>query len=201
MVFGSIDSVVAAVQEDARAEIEKIDRELSAAVARAREEDAQVPVIVADADARVGAARRQAHDRTVAQDWADRQAAIRDREAWMATVTAEGERRLRALDAATARCDLIRLAREALERMPNQPIELLVAPAEIGLLDPAARDELAAASGRPVARVTPAPDVSGGCIAQTLDGHIRYDNTYQARSRRFDAVWRARLGDVYEQRD
>jgi vacuolar-type H+-ATPase subunit E/Vma4 len=196
MQLGSIESVLAAVQEDARAENEQIERETAAAIARAREEDARLPVVVADAEARVGAARRQARDRLAAEDWADHEAAIRDREAWIAQVVDEGERRLAALDPVTARSDIVRFAREAFDCLPDQPLELLVPPRLAGVAD-----LVRSGTSKPVARVTPSEACDGGCIAQTVDGRIRFDNTYRDRRRRFEAIWRARLGDVYGERD
>ena len=198
MPFGSIEAVVAAVQEDANAEVEKVERDLAAAIARARDEDQRLPVVVPDADARISRARRQAHDRIAAQEAADHQSALKDREMWIAQAVTDGERRLLALDVATARADLVRLAREAIDRMPDQALELLVSTARADLLDAATRDEVMTAPGKTIARVTPLPNVgSGGCIVQTLDGRIRYDNTYAARGRRFESYWRARLGEMW----
>jgi vacuolar-type H+-ATPase subunit E/Vma4 len=198
MQFGSIEAVVAAVQEDANAEVEKIERDLAAAITRARDEDAGLPVVVPDADPRISRARRQTHDRIAAEEAADHQSALRDRETWIAQAVTEGQRRLLALDVATTRADLIRLAREAIDRMPDQALELLVSPARADLLDAATRDEIMTAPGKTIARVTLSPNVgSGGCIVQTIDERIRYDNTYAARCRRFASIWRARLGEVW----
>ena len=196
MQLGSIEAVVAAVQEDARAEVDQIERDLAAAIARLREEDARVPVVVADAEARLSAARRQARERLAAEDWADHEAAIRDREAWIARVVDEGERRLGALDPVTARSDLVRLAREALDCLPDQPLEVLVPPLLAGVAD-----LVRSATVKTVARVTPSPACDGGCIAQTVDGRVRFDNTYRDRRRRFEVMWRARLGEMYGEGD
>ena len=201
MQFGSIEAVVAAVREDAKEESEKVERDLAAVIARAREEDARFPVVVPDAEARINRARRQAHDRIAAEDAADHQSAIKDREVWIAQVVAEGQRRLLVLDAATARADLARLAREAIDHMPDQALELLVSATRADVLDAVPRDDFMTAPGKKIARVTPTPNiVSGGCIVQTIDGRMRYDNTYAARCRRFESIWRARLGNMYEQR-
>ncbi len=198
MPFGSIEAVVAAVQEDANAEVEKIERDLAAAIARARDEDRPLPLVVPDAAARISRARRQAHDRIAAEEAADHESALKDREMWIARAVKEGQRRLLALDVATARADLVRLAREAIDRMPDQALELLVPAARADLLDAATRDEIMTAPGKTIARVTPSPNVgSGGCIVQTIDGRIRYENTYAARCRRFESFWRARLGEMW----
>jgi vacuolar-type H+-ATPase subunit E/Vma4 len=197
MLYGSVEAVVVGVQEDAKAEIEKIERDLATTIARLREEDSRLPVVVADADVRVSAARRQGRDRIAAEDRADHQAALTERESWIEQVVAEGERRLRALDPGEVRADLVRLAREAFERMPDQPLEVLVSPAHVDLADAILHDESIAASGRTIAGVKATPEVSSGCIVQTVNGRIRYDNTYRARGRRFEAAWRARLGGLY----
>src|SRR5450759_4839544 len=53
MQFGSIEAVVAAVQEDANAEVEKIERDLAAAVARARDRGGEVALDLLDFGVRV----------------------------------------------------------------------------------------------------------------------------------------------------
>jgi vacuolar-type H+-ATPase subunit E/Vma4 len=200
MQFGSIEAVVLAVQEDAKADVEKIERDLATTIARLREEDAALPVVVPDANARIAAARRQGRDRIAAEDWADRQAALSNRETWIQRVTAEGERKLRALDPAVLRADLVDLVREALDRMPNQPLELLVPAEQIDLAEPILGDPTLAAPGKVVTRVGVTSEVTSGCIVQSADGRIRYDNSYGIRARRFEVAWRARLGELYEQR-
>jgi vacuolar-type H+-ATPase subunit E/Vma4 len=196
---GSIEAVVLAVQEDARAEIDKIERDLATAIARLREEYATLPGDLPDAGARIAAARRQARDRIAAEDWTDHQAALSHRETWIHQVVAEGERKLRALDPAVLRADLVELVREALDRMPNEPLELLVPAGQIDVAEMIARDGTLAASGRVVTRVGVASEVTSGCILQTAGGRIRYENSYSSRARRLEAEWRARLGNLYAQ--
>lgn len=197
MPLGSIEAVVLAVQEDAKAEVEKIERDLATDIARLRQEDAALPVVVPDADARVAAARRQVRDRIAAEDGADHKAALSDRETWIRRAMTEGERKLRGLDAGLLRADLIHFAREALDRMPNTPLELLVPANHRELAETLLRDGALSGSGKVVTRVGVAPEVTSGCIVQTADGRIRYDNSYEARARRFEAAWRARLGEMY----
>jgi len=200
MRFGSIEAVVLAVQEDAKAEVEKIEHDLATTIARLREEDALLPVVVPDANGRITAARRQTRDRIAAEDWADRRAALGNRETWIQRVIAEGGRKLRALDPAVLRADLVDLVREALDRMPNEPLELLVPAGHIDLAETILRDPTLAASGKVVRRAGVTSEVTSGCIVQTADGRIRYDNSYGIRARRFEAASRARLGELYEQR-
>lgn len=165
--FGSIEAVVAAIHEDVRAEIERVDREAAAAIAQLRDEDARTPIVVSDADVHIAAARRQARERLAAEDWRDRSTALEAREAWIARVVIEGNRRLAALDAEARRRDLDRLAPDALARVPGDGSELVV--------------------------------TADGCVAQSADGRVRYDNTYAARAQRLEPVWRAALGELFEQ--
>ena len=199
MRLGSIEAVVVAVQEDANAEIEKIERDVAAAVARLREEDAALPVVVPDAETRLAAARRAVRDRIAGEDWADRLATLSNREAWIARVHDEGERRLAALDPPAVRADLGVFVREAFERMPNTAVELLVPAAHLELAESMWRDGTLVPAGRVIAAVRGTPEVASGCILQTLDGHIRYENTHATRATRLEAVWRAQLGALYEE--
>ena len=59
--WGSVESIVAAIREEARAESDRVDAETAATIARLREEDSRTPVAVPDGDARIESARRQAN--------------------------------------------------------------------------------------------------------------------------------------------
>ena len=197
--FGSIESVLAAIREDARAEIERIESDAAAAVARLRDEDARSPFVVADADVRLAAARRQARERLAEQDWADRQEALNAREAWIARIAAEGQRRSLASEPGVRRRGLLRLAREAVERIGGDDVELLISAADAAVADSAWQSQLANETGRTIS-LTPAVDIaSAGCIARTRDGRLSYDNTYVARARRFESSWRAVVAGLFEQ--
>lgn len=196
--FGSVEAVVAALEEDARAELEKIEREFDASLLRLREDDAQRPVVVTDADGRIGAARRRTAERLAEEDWADRRAALVDREVWMQQVAREGERLLAALDPAGRRADLLRLAREALDRVDGAEVDVTLSPGDVALADAAWRDDAARESGKRIRRVAAAETIAGGCIVEAADGRVRYDNTYETRARRFESAWRAALGELFE---
>jgi len=195
--FGSLEAVVAAIREDARADVERIARDAEAAVARLRREDAAVPVVVPDADARVAAARREARARIAEEDWADRQSALTVREEWIAGVAAAAIRRLQERPADERRADVCLLAAEALDHLGSNECELLVSPADAPILDEAWCRALRRDTGRGV-RVVAAHEVEGGCIARTLDQRLRFDNTYAARARRFEAEWRQALGALFD---
>jgi vacuolar-type H+-ATPase subunit E/Vma4 len=192
---GSVESVIAAIREEARAESERIEAEAAAAIARLREEDRQKPAAIPDADTRIEAARRRAHEHAAEENWADRQAALESRERWMARAVALGLDRLRAADPATRREDLTRLACEAATRIGGRAIAIVVAPGDLALADPSWCAEVAGAVN---ATVTVSADagVAGGCIARSADGRLSYDNTVVARTNRFERAWRSALSGL-----
>jgi vacuolar-type H+-ATPase subunit E/Vma4 len=196
---GSIEAVIAAVHEDAAAEIETIERDCAAAMARLREDDAALPVVVPGADARLAAARQFGRDRIGAEDQAGRHAALNDRETWIDGVVAEGQRRLHELSVDERHADLEVLIRDALERMPNAVLQILVPAVDVAVAR-AIVEGVVSSGGKTVAAVNAAPTLASGCIAQTADRRIRYDNSYAARARRLEPIWRAQLGELYEQR-
>ena len=194
---GSVEAVIAAVREDARGEAERIARDADAVIARLRREDAAAPVVVADAEARMAAARREARARTADEDWADRQSALLARDRWMAAVVDAAARRLQARPPDERRADLAALAREALDHLTATECEILVAPEDAGALDGAWLRAVEAATGRRIAVVVFA-EIGGGCVGQTADRRIRFDNTYRARARRFESEWRRALGALFD---
>ena len=195
--WGSVESIVAAIREEARAESDRLDAETAATIARLREEDSATPVAVPDGDARIESARRQARERAAEENWADRQLALESRERWMARAVALGLDRLRAADAATRREDLLHLASEAAARVGGPAIEIMVAPDDLVLADPT---WCALVAGTIGAAVTVAADaaVTGGCIARSANGRLNYDNTFAARTRRFEGAWRSALSELLE---
>ena len=91
--------------------------------------------------------------------------------------------------------ELAALAREALERLRGDAVEVLVAPSDAGMLDAAWARELAPDR---VVRVVARPGLlPGGCIVQREGGKVAFDNTREARARRFEAAWRTALGALY----
>jgi vacuolar-type H+-ATPase subunit E/Vma4 len=196
--FGSLAAVTLAIQEDARAEVERIDAETADAIARLVREDAGLPVVVPDQELRLAAARRMARERLAEEDWADRRAALEVREHWTAHVAAEGDRRIGALPAADRRTGLLRLACHAAGRIAGDHVQILVSPSDAALADPAWQAEFAAATGKTMA-IRPDASVAGGCIVRSADGRTQYDNTFAARARRFQSTWRPALGRLFDQ--
>jgi vacuolar-type H+-ATPase subunit E/Vma4 len=116
----------------------------------------------------------------------------------MARIAAEGARMLSEIGGADLRADLIRFIAEAVERLPAGPVEVHVAAASLHLAETAADDPLLARHRTNITRIVADESVTSGCVVQTLDGRIRFDNSYEARARRSEAVWRARLGQLFE---
>src|SRR5688572_15199574 len=91
--LGSPASVVAAIHEDAAAEVERIESALSAELASIENETATADVAVADRALRLAAARRGNEDRVARQEWEGRRAAIEQREAWIQEVVTRAQER------------------------------------------------------------------------------------------------------------
>lgn len=195
--FGSVEAVVAAIREDALEETQRIEREGGVAVRRLQQEDAALPVVVADADARLAAARTRARERLAVEDWSDRQSALKAREAWVAAVVAAAEQRLEQRPAGDRLSGLVTLACEALDRLTAAECTLLVSIRDRAIIDAETHHQLERTTGKRVT-VTADGTIAGGCIAESRDGRIRFDNTYAARVRRFEPVWRRALGERFD---
>ena len=195
--WGSVESVIAAIREDARAEGERIDAEAAAAIVRLDEEDARAPAVLADADPRIDAARRRAREFAADEDWADRRVSLDARERWLTRAAELGLERLRTLDTATRREDLLHLACEAATRVGGAAVEILVGFEDLPLADHQWIADVAAATQATITVAT-SPTITGGCIARGADRRLSYDNTFTTRLRRLDAGWRQALSELFE---
>jgi vacuolar-type H+-ATPase subunit E/Vma4 len=195
--LGSPAAVAAAVGDDADAEVDRIEREARAALARIAEEEAKDPAALPEREVRLAAARREAHERRAREDLLDARESLEAREAWIHRAEAEGRRLLaEPAPAADRRAAIARLVQEGLDRLPGDTIVVAVAPADAPLLDEAWARALS--PGRAV-RVVPEEGVSpGGAIVRSADGKVAFDDTLEARARRFEAAWRSALGALYE---
>ena len=122
--LGSPASVVAAIREEAEAEVERLQETTAAELAALRTEATSTSVVIADRDARLTAARREAEERIARQEWEGRRAVMQQREQWMQRVVAAAQERWtvtsgEALDA---------LVREAKSRLPDGACEVIVSP-------------------------------------------------------------------------
>jgi vacuolar-type H+-ATPase subunit E/Vma4 len=178
---GSVASIVAAIREDAAAEVERIEQSAAADIAAIRKEEQDAVVTVADRDVRLAAAWRENQERLAQQEWEGRRAAIEQREAWLARVIAmAGDQWQMTPELMTA------LVREALQNVDSSECEVAVAQNERHLLDPAKFD-------RKINVVT--ASISGGCIVTA--GPVVFDNSLDARAKRLETEWRKALGEVY----
>jgi vacuolar-type H+-ATPase subunit E/Vma4 len=176
--LGSPASVVAAIHEDAGAEVERIESALSAELASIESETATADVAVADRTLRLAAARRGNEDRVARQEWEGRRAAIEQREVWIRAVVARAQE----LWTTSAPEQLNGLIREARAHMAEGACEVGVNERD--------RDAVVVSD----ARVTTA-SIAGGCIVTI--GDVSFDNSFEARSRRLEADWRSALSGMY----
>jgi vacuolar-type H+-ATPase subunit E/Vma4 len=197
--YGSSAAVIAAIDDEADAEVARIEQEARAAIDRLRQQDAADPVVLADRDARVAAARREAAERLARAEWQDTRAALEARERWMADVQERGRARLTAETSAATQAGrrvLATFAVEAIRMLGATACEIVIGREDVASIDEAWRTEVARTSGCSEIRVV-AGDVQGGCIVRTLDGRASFENTVASRMRRFEALWRAALGRIH----
>jgi vacuolar-type H+-ATPase subunit E/Vma4 len=131
-------------------------------------------------------------------DWEDARSALSEREEWLGRALELGRAQLAAAaPPGERRNDLARLAREAIDRLPPGPTEIVVSAADEPLLGPEWRAALAAPADPGTIAIVTGP-VEGGCLVRSIDGRAVFDNTWPARAERLQAVWRSALADVYE---
>lgn len=122
--LGSPASVVAAIREEAEAEVERLQETTAAELAAIRTEATSTSVVIADRDARLTAARREAEERIARQEWEGRRAVMQQREQWMQRVVAAAQERW----TVTSGDALEALVREAKSRLPDGPWDVIVSP-------------------------------------------------------------------------
>ena len=122
--LGSPASVVAAIREEAEAEVERLQESTAAELAAIRAEAASTSVVIADRDARLMAACRETEERIARQEWEGRRALMQQREQWMQRVVAAAQERW----TVTSGDALDALVREAKSRLPDGPCEVIVSP-------------------------------------------------------------------------
>lgn len=197
--LGNVAAVAAAIAEEAAAQIAAMEQELQAALAAIAAAEV-VPTVPPELAARLEAARRAAADRQAADDLEDRRQWLEQRETWFARVVEEGWRRLRRpVEPATRRERLARLAAEAVRALGSDECQLVVGPADRVLLDDAWREHLEQTTGARIVEIVADDTIRDGCIVRSLAGNLMFDNTLEARARRFEGVWRRVLGKRYEQ--
>lgn len=195
--WGSVASVVDALAEDVDAEVARIREAAEAEIEALRRADAADPVRIPDRDARLAAAHRDASEAIARDDWADRCAALQDREEWIARAVTLGLERLRQPECLETPV-LARLVREAAGHLPGSRFEVLLPEASRTRLEDATWQAVAESAGAAVARAEGNGDLpASGCIVRTPDGRAAFDNSFEARARRLEAAWRRRLVEIY----
>ncbi len=188
-------AVLAAIGAEAEAKVAAVEAEAAAALARA---DAAVPAPGAGGEvrrARLEAAHRAATERLAHEDWLDVREGIEARAAWIERAVAAGWARLAGmLDPAPER--IFRLAAEALPRLPGDEAEVVVREEDAAALDAAFAARLAAATGKRAVRIVEG-EADGGCRVRVAGGRITFDNTFAARAKRLEPVWRTALVERY----
>lgn len=194
--WGSAAAVVAAIRDDAAAEIERLERDAALAIDRLKIE-LRPKASDAEAACRLAAARQTLAQRETDEHWEDAQLALADREAWMAGVLAEGRRVLAdASDTELTRSWLAALVHEAAPHVPG-PACVVVAPSSVAdLLTEAWRSELEQQIGKAVSLDFKGP--VAGVLVRTPEGSVTFDNSVAARERRLMPQWRAVLAQIYD---
>jgi vacuolar-type H+-ATPase subunit E/Vma4 len=181
--LGSTASVIAAMREDAAAELERIEGEAHGRIA-ALEAAPDGPAVAPGREERIAAALRAAREAAAREDLEDARAALLARERWFAQVTEAGRTLLDARP--DRRAVLASLAREAFDALPPGPRTLHLSPCDVAFAD---ETLLAGATlGEPVA-------IAGGCIARC--GSVSADNSFEERARRLEEKVRSALGKLY----
>jgi vacuolar-type H+-ATPase subunit E/Vma4 len=196
--LGSAASVAEAVRENASREAERLLRDADEEVVRLRKEAESAEVTPPERPARLAAARRDISARIAREDWEDRRAALEERERWTGEAIRRARERLESRrDTASRRELLFALALEAAERLPAGGIEIAVSASDADIADDGFVEELARRAGRPVARASGEELPRSGCVVSTPGGKVRFDNSLEARARRFEPAWRAALTEIY----
>ncbi|MEW6321092.1 MAG: V-type ATP synthase subunit E family protein [Acidobacteriota bacterium] len=194
---GSPAAVMAAMRDEAAAEVDRVEQEAAARVGALERALAELTVEAPDRDRRLARARAAAGERMAREDDLDARADLDVRERWMAAVAARGRQLLESRDAAARRRVLTRLAVEALARVPGSTAVLELAACDLAAVDLAWREAVTRESGKQGVELV-AGKIGGGCVARTPDGRAAYDNSIEARIDRFLPECRAALGAVFE---
>jgi vacuolar-type H+-ATPase subunit E/Vma4 len=183
-----VEEEVARIREETERESERLKR--------ARESE---PVEVPDRALRLESARREAAERLAREDWADRRAALEDREAWIAEAERQGLATLARPEATADRADLLlRFIGEALERLPGETFEVMLAPGDRASLNGDTGLRLASVRGeREIVLKADDSARPGACLVRTGNGKTSFDNGLEARARRFENTCRAALAEIY----
>ncbi len=197
---GSVPSVLAAIQEEIESELERRQKELEEALAAAEGGEAGEEIPAAERSARLARAREQARERLAQEDWLDSREALESRERWILRAAEEGRRLLRERESGAEGPELLlMLAAEGLSRLPGDSFEVLLSEQGGKRMEEEWPRRLAERSGKREVKPAPPgePRPDGGCLVRTADGRMSFDNSFEARARRFEAAWRSALAGLY----
>lgn len=198
-VFGSVASLVESVREEVEAEVVRIRRDAEERERRAIDAAAGESIEVPGRAERLAEERRNATELLGREDWADRREALERREAFAVEAARRGLERLAASAKTPERAEVVaRLAREAIERVSGDVVEVAVNEADAPLMTEAFRSEIARGAGRREARLAAERlETAGGCVVRTEDGRASFDNTFETRARRFETAWRPIVAEIH----
>jgi hypothetical protein len=190
---GSAAAVIAALNDDAAAERERLERESSEAIemlSHARDTN----MAPGPPDDRMAAARRACAEADAAEDWEDTVASASDRDAWIGAVAAAGRRALASGPGAASWLE--RVVREAASTIPGDACVVAIPAAMLADVE-AARGAVERDLRK---RITlEAASLTAGCIARTPDGRVVFDNSVEARERRTHVAWRTAVARLYDE--
>jgi hypothetical protein len=191
--WGSTAAVIAALQDDAAAAGERLEREADTALAALQAAGAATPD-APDPEPSLAAARRAVADLRADEDWQDAVDAATDRDAWIASIATQGRRTFAAAPEALAWTAA--LAREAVRQLPGSACVVTVPAGLSPAPDEGWRVALEASTGRQITLERGSFD--SGCVARTPDGRVTFDNRIEAREARMTTEWRGALARIYQ---
>jgi vacuolar-type H+-ATPase subunit E/Vma4 len=191
-----VAAVVAAIREEAAAELDRLARQaVTARAALSIERDR--PIDIADRDRRLAEARARAQRNEDDESWQDTLDDLQERDRWIAHVAAAGRASLTSGADDWTRTWMAELVCEAAQALPAGACTIVVPAARLELFDHRWRAQLEARTGRALA--VEAGSLAAGCVVRLADRPIAYDNSLDARERRMHAEWRSALARVYDE--
>lgn len=121
--MGSVESVIAALRDDAAAELEQLRARTEQEIARIR----GLPVAASDRgerERRIAAAHRRNEEMLAQAEWEERRRIMEAREEWIGRAVARGKELLAALDGERREAVNARLIAEARASLPGEPDEI-----------------------------------------------------------------------------
>jgi len=200
--LGSVDALVAAIRDEADSAIE----------ARRQASDGELEGLEVapggrdprrDDDerrTRLAIAHRVVRERRARDEWLGGKELLEARERWVDGVVREARRRIRDMPPTARPVALARLAEEAFRRLPGDHGVVRLAPGDADSIDTDWASRVAARAGKSHVDIQADESVAaGGCLVTTANGAMTFDNTLEARSKRFEAEWRALLAALFDE--